>query len=263
MTPSADFFAEPHVDGLIGYAKILHQAGLSWTLSSEASEAANFGLFVGSDAQTRAMAMRIRNASEELGVKRLVFGECGHAWRVAQNHMSDLVGGFDFLDSGYPVPQHIAELTHDLWQSGVIRLDPSGNEHRCLTFHDSCNVARASTLGKKRNSQFDVPRELLKASCNRFVEMPRGTIRQTTFCCGGGGGLLTDELMELRVKGAGARMQAFANVIENHQVTHMVAMCAICKSQFSTVFPEFGYEFDSVLSLHQVVGDALVMTPGS
>ena len=42
VTPSADFFAEPHVDGLIGYAKVFHQAGLSWTLSSHASEAANF-----------------------------------------------------------------------------------------------------------------------------------------------------------------------------------------------------------------------------
>ena len=25
---------------------------------------------------------------------------------------------------------------------------------------------------------------------------------KSTFCCGGGGGLLTDDLMELRVKGA-------------------------------------------------------------
>ena len=31
ITPSADFFAEPHVDGLIGYAKVFHQAGISWT----------------------------------------------------------------------------------------------------------------------------------------------------------------------------------------------------------------------------------------
>ncbi|MEK9784416.1 MAG: (Fe-S)-binding protein, partial [Gammaproteobacteria bacterium] len=47
VTPSADFFAEPHVDGLIGYAKVFHQAGISWTLSSYASEAANFGIFIG------------------------------------------------------------------------------------------------------------------------------------------------------------------------------------------------------------------------
>ena len=35
VTPSADFFAEPHVDGLIGYAKVFHEAGISWTLSSQ------------------------------------------------------------------------------------------------------------------------------------------------------------------------------------------------------------------------------------
>ena len=28
VTPSADFFAEPHVDGLIGYAKVFHAAGI-------------------------------------------------------------------------------------------------------------------------------------------------------------------------------------------------------------------------------------------
>ena len=27
VTPSADFFAEPHIDGLIGYAKVFHQSG--------------------------------------------------------------------------------------------------------------------------------------------------------------------------------------------------------------------------------------------
>lgn len=261
VTPSADFFAEPHVDGLIGYAKVLHQAGISWTLSTQAAEAANFGLFVGSEQHTRDMALRIKEAAQHLGVKRLVFGECGHAWRVAQNHLKDLVDGLDFLDASYPIPQHIAEITHALWQQGVIRLDASKNSHRCITFHDSCNVARASTLGNNQGGQYSLPRDLLKASCERFVEMPSHTTQQTTLCCGGGGGLLTDELMELRIKGAAARMSAFESVIKQHQVTHMVAMCAICKSQFSTIFPEFGLAFDSVLSLHQVVGDALDLTP--
>ena len=35
VTPSADFFAEPHIDGLIGYAKVFHQAGVSWTIGRE------------------------------------------------------------------------------------------------------------------------------------------------------------------------------------------------------------------------------------
>ena len=58
MTPSADFFAEPHIDGLIGYAKVFHQAGVSWTLSSYASEAANFGLFIGNYDNMRLVSQR-------------------------------------------------------------------------------------------------------------------------------------------------------------------------------------------------------------
>ena len=114
VTPSADFFAEPHVDGLIGYAKVFHQAGIRWTLSTKASEAANFGLFIGSYENMRRVALRIREAALELGVKRIVFGECGHAWRVAYSFLHTLAGPFDFLDSRYPVPQHVVEVTHGL-----------------------------------------------------------------------------------------------------------------------------------------------------
>ena len=31
VTPSADFFAEPHIDGLFGYAKVFHELGVDWT----------------------------------------------------------------------------------------------------------------------------------------------------------------------------------------------------------------------------------------
>ncbi len=92
VTPSADFFAEPHVDSLIGYAKVFHAAGISWTLSSHASEAGNFGLFIGNYDQLRKIALRIREAALELGVKRIVVGECGHAWRVAYSFWNTLTG---------------------------------------------------------------------------------------------------------------------------------------------------------------------------
>ncbi len=111
MTPSADFFAEPHIEGLIGYAKVFHEAGVSWTVSSYASEAANFGLFIGSYENMREVSLRIRKAAQELGVKRIIFGECGHAWRVAYSFLNTLAGPWDFLDQNYPVPQHICEFT--------------------------------------------------------------------------------------------------------------------------------------------------------
>ena len=259
VTPSADFFAEPQVDGLIGYAKVFHQAGISWTLSSHASEAANFGLFVGSYENMRKVALRIREAALELGVKRIVFGECGHAWRVAYNFLDTLAGPFDFLDRRYPVPQHIVEVTHDLIKRGALTLDASANDERRVTFHDSCNIARASRMGDIPGGQFVLPREVLSAVCNHVYEMRADTIGEATFCCGGGGGLLTDDLVELRVKGAMPRMQALKEVVDAHDVTHLVAICAICKSQFAKVLPIYGFEMDQILSLHQLVGDAIVL----
>jgi len=259
VTPSADFFAEPHVDGLIGYAKVFHQAGLSWTLSTHASEAANFGLFIGSYENMQKLSMRIRDAALDLGVKRIVFGECGHAWRVAYSFLNTLAGPFDFLDQNYPIPQNISEVTYDLIQRNVLTLDKSANDDMVLTFHDSCNVARGSRMGDIAGGQFIIPREVIKATCNHFYDMADDTIKEATFCCGGGGGLLTDDLVELRVKGALPRMEALKQVVDNYGVTHMVAICAICKSQFSKVMPYYGFEMDQVISLHQLVSNAIVL----
>ncbi len=83
------------------------------------------------------------------------------------------------------------------------------------------------------------------------------TIGDKTFCCGGGGGLLTDELLELRVKGCKPRVDALKQVVDDHGVTHMVAMCAICKSQFTKVLPYYGYPMDMIVSLHQLVSRAI------
>lgn len=257
VTPSADFFAEPHVDGLIGYAKVFHQAGVSWTLSSYASEAANFGIFIGSYENMRRVAERVREAAIELGVKRIVVGECGHAWRVAYSFWNTLIGPFDFLDPSHPVPQHICEFTHELLNRGALRVNPDKNDDKVVTFHDSCNVSRGSRMGSVPGGQFSIPRNIIKAACNHFVDMAPDTTHEHTFCCGGGGGLLTDDLVELRVKGALPRVQALKQVIDDYGVTHMAAICAICKSQFSKVLPFYDMGMDMVVSVHQLLGDAL------
>ncbi len=260
VTPSADFFAEPHVDGLIGYGKVFHEAGVSWTLSSHASEAANFGMFIGSYENMRKVSQRIREAALDLGVKRIVFGECGHAWRVAYAFLNTLAGPWDFLDPNYPVPQHILEFTLGEIEKGTLNIDKSQNDDMVVTFHDSCNVARATRMGDKPGGQFEIPRAVIKAVCNNYVDMPEDTIREATFCCGGGGGLLTDDLMELRVKGAKPRMEALKSVTEEYGVTHMAAICAICKSQFTKVIPYYGFDMDQIVSVHQLVSNALILT---
>jgi len=259
VTPSADFFAEPHIDGLIGYAKVFHQTNTSWTLSSIASEAGNFGLFIGSYENMQRISMRIREAALQLGVKRIVYGECGHAWRVGYSFLNTLAGPFDFLDQNYPIPQHICEFTLDKLEKGELTIDKSRNDDKTVTFHDSCNVARGSGMGTEPGGQFTIPRAVIKAVCNNYVDMEKDTIHDATFCCGGGGGLLTDDLMELRVKGILPRATALINAKEESGVTHMAAICAICKSQFTKVLPYYGFTMDQIVSVHQLVSDAIVL----
>jgi len=159
------------------------------------------------------------------------------------------------------VPQHICEFTYGLIQEGKLQFDKSENDDKVLTYHDSCNVARASRMGDRPGGQFAIPRAIIKATCNHFYDMDEETIRERTFCCGGGGGLLTDDLMELRVKGAKPRVEALNNVMQEKGVTHMAAICAICKSQFTKVLPYYGMEMDQIVSLHQLVSNAIVLTP--
>ena len=269
ITPSADYFAEPHVESLMGYAKVFHAAGISWTMSSYASEAANFGLFDANYEIMRKVAMRIRDAALELGCKRIVVGECGHAWRVAYSFWNTLTGigygGNDpfsielqkQLDHNYPQPQHICELTNDLIKSGKIKVDPSKNDDLVVTYHDSCNVARASRMGTEPGGQFTIPRELIKSVVNNYHDMADGTIGEATFCCGGGGGILTDDLMEIRVKGALPRATALNNVVKEHQVNFMAMICAICKAQFTKVLPKYGFDMSMVGGVHQLVSKAI------
>jgi [DsrC]-trisulfide reductase subunit K len=39
----------------------------------------------------------------------------------------------------------------------------------------------------------------------------------------------------------------------------MAAICAICKSQFSKVMPTYGFDMDNIVSVHQLVSNAIVL----
>jgi Fe-S oxidoreductase len=258
ITPSADFFASPHIESLVGYAKVFHQAGISWTISTKATELGNFTLFIGSYTNMRKAVSRIAETVAELKPKRLIVGECGHGWRIAYSFWKELAEFAD-LDKSYPIPQHICEFTLDLINRGALKIDRSANSEFVVTFHDSCNVARASRMGDAPGSQFEVPRELIKAVCDRFIDMPEDTIKEKTFCCGAGGGLLTDELMDIRVRGALPRMEALKYVMDNYGVNFFALICAICKAQFTAIFPKFGLSMEMVGGVHQLVGRAIVL----
>jgi len=263
VAPSADFFANPHWFTLLGYLAIFHEIGLDYTWSTYASEGGNFGLFHSSELMKRLNA-KIYAEAKRLGVKWILGGECGHMWRVLHQYMDTLNGPADFLEE--PVSPitgtkfenacstkmvHISEFTSDLINHGRLKLDPSRNDKWKLTYHDSCNPARAFGL-------LEEPRFILKNVCNYFYEMPENTIREKTFCCGSGAGLGADENMEARLRGGLPRANAVKYVKETHGVNMLACMCAIDKASLTPLL-EYWVPGVEVGGVHEFLANALVM----
>jgi len=238
--PSADYFGEPHYFTFLGYLALLHEMKIDYTLSTYASEGGNFGLFFSHEMAKR-LNSKIYREAKRLGVKWILGGECGHMWRVLNQYMDTMNGPADFLE----IPRspitgtvfenarstrmiHLMEFVADLIRHDKLNLDPSKNDHIRVTFHDSCNPARAMGI-------FEEPRYVIRSVCNNFFEMPENTIREQTFCCGGGAGLGTDENMEMRLRGGLPRGSAVRHVQEKHGVNQMAAMCAIDRATLVTV----------------------------
>ena len=69
--------------------------------------------------------------------------------------------------------------------------------------------------------------------------------------------MLTDELLELRVKGSMPRMGALKQVVDQHGVNFMATICAICKAQFTKVLPYYKFNRGMVGGVHQLVSTAI------
>ncbi len=240
VVPSGDFVADPGTYTCMGYMTLLHELGVDYTFSTYASDGGNFGLFTSHEMMKRLNA-KIYAEAKRLGVKWILGGECGHMWRVLHQYMDTMNGPADFLE----VPKspvtgtvfenarstkmvHIMEFLADVIKHGKLKLDPSRNDHHRITFHDSCNPARAMGL-------LDEPRYVLRSVCNNYFDMPENTIREQTFCCGGGAGLGTDENMEMRLRGGLPRGNAVKYVQDKHGVTRLTAICAIDRATLITV----------------------------
>ncbi|OPZ22042.1 MAG: succinate dehydrogenase/fumarate reductase iron-sulfur subunit [candidate division BRC1 bacterium ADurb.BinA364] len=263
VVPSADYFGDPHYYGFLGYLALFHEIGLDYTLSAFASEGGNFGLFHSSEMMKR-LNHKIYHEARRLGVKWIIGGECGHMWRVLHQYMDTMNGPADFLETPKsPMTGtvfehakstkmiHICEFTADLIYHNKIKLDPRRNDQWKITFHDSCNPARAMGL-------IDEPRHILRNVCNHFFEMPENTIREQTFCCGSGSGVGTDENFEMRMRGGLPRANAVKHVHEKHGVNLLACICAIDKATLPPLM-EYWVPGVAVGGVHELVGNALVM----
>ncbi len=263
VIPSADVFADPGIFTFMGYLLIFDQIGLDYTISTYASEGGNFGLFTNNELMKKLNAKMYAEA-KRLGVKWILGGECGHMWRVIHQYMNTMNGPADFLE----VPRspitgtvfenaaatkmaHISEFTADLIHHNKLKIDKSRNDHRTVTFHDSCNTARGMGL-------LEEPRYILKNVCNNFYEMPENTTRDKTFCCGSGTGLNTGEIMDLRMRAGLPRANAVRYVADRYGVDMLSCVCAIDRATLLAL-NQYWNPGVEVCGVSELVGNALVM----
>jgi Fe-S oxidoreductase len=264
VTPSGDFVADPGIYTCMAYMLLFHELGIDYTWSTYASDGGNFGLFTSHEMMKRLNA-KIYADAERLGVKWVLGGECGHMWRVIHQYMDTMNGPADFLE----VPKspitgtvfeharstkmiHLMEFVADLIRHDKLNLDKSRNDHINVTYHDSCNPARAMGI-------FEEPRYVIRNVCNNFHEMPENTIREQTFCCGGGAGLGTEENMEMRLRGGLPRGSAVRHVQEKHGVNQLAAMCAIDRATLVTVC-DYWAPGVKVTGISELVANAMIFT---
>ena len=73
-------------------ARIMKQAGKSWTLCSEAFEATNSGIQIGVSDIAKVLVQRIVDGAEKLKVKTVISPECGHAYTALRWEGPNLIG---------------------------------------------------------------------------------------------------------------------------------------------------------------------------
>lgn len=236
LLSSMEIMGYPEIIG--AYAKLFKKAGLSWTISTEAYEATNIGVQIGSAPLAKSLVQKVVDVAEKLGVKHVISPECGHAYGALRWAGPNLIGrqfSFEVV--------HIIELLDQLRTQG--RIPPGPKDGRKLTLHDPCQIIR-------RGGLLQEPRRLMDDACSDFVEMDGAGI--ANLCCGGGGGVSANPRAEdLKTKAFGAKLKQITDI---GGVDAVVVPCANCRG----VFEDGMFEYDSeleIIGLGELIADTL------
>jgi Fe-S oxidoreductase len=219
-------------------AKIFRKAGKTWTISSEAYEATNSGIQIGSSDIAALLVQRIVDAAEKLGVDTVISPECGHAYTAIRWEGPNLVG----KRFGFKV-KHILEVLDEFREQGLLKTE--GFEEDRMTFHDPCQLVRRGGVVRQ-------PRNLMDLVARNFVEMEDHA--EMNWCCGAGGGVSANEdAHELK-------MTAFKrkkSQLDALGVDRLVTACANCRIQLEEGLEENEMDIP-VVGLTEMLAEHLV-----
>ena len=157
-------------------AVIMNVAGVDWTMPATPGwDNSDMAMFTGDNEVMGRIKRAHFETAARLRVKRIVMGECGHAFRSVYDVGNRWLGW-----SMPPIPiVHAVDFYHELLTQGRIKVARKYAE--TVTFQDPCNIVRGGGLHEKS-------RQVVNMICERFVEMEPN--REHNYCCCAGGGVI-------------------------------------------------------------------------
>jgi Fe-S oxidoreductase len=172
IAPEPKFQAE-----LIYKAAILmNVAGVDWTMPATPGwDNSDMAMYTGDNEIMGRLKRAHFETAARLNVKRIVMGECGHAFRSVYDM------GNRWLGWRMPPVEvvHAIDFYYELLKTGRIKI--AEKYDRPVTLHDPCNVARGRGLHEKA-------RYVINETCSNFIEMHPN--REHNYCCAAGGGVV-------------------------------------------------------------------------
>ena len=125
------------------------------------------------------MVKSVYDKALELGAKKILTTECGHAY-VSLAFLGPYWTGY--ADGKPPLEiVHYVQWLYECLENGRIRIDPAKRLKEPITYQDPCSVSRNGGL-------FEEARGIINYIAEDFREMTPN--REHNHCCGGGGGLI-------------------------------------------------------------------------
>jgi len=211
-------------------AVIMDTAGVNWTMPATPGwDNSDMAMFTGDNEIMGRIKRAHFETAARLRVKKIVMGECGHAFRSVYDVGNRWLGW-----KMPPIPiVHAIEFYYDLLKEKHVRINKKYTE--TVTLHDPCNVSRGGGL-------HDKARYVTSALCDNFVEMHPN--REYNYCCCAGGGVINCGPPYKNVRVDGNRIKAeqlFAT--KSRGATTLLAPCHNCHSGLEDINHHYGLGF--------------------
>ncbi|WP_457571634.1 electron transfer complex ferredoxin TmcB [Desulfovulcanus sp.] len=157
-------------------AVIMNEAGVDWTMPATPGwDNSDMAMYTG-DYELMGRLKRLHfETAMRLKVKRIVMGECGHAYRSVYDVGNRWLGW-----KNMPIPViHAVQFYWELLNEGKLKV--AKKFEAPVTLHDPCNIVRGMGL-------HEMARDVVNAFCSEFVEMHPN--REHNYCCCAGGGVI-------------------------------------------------------------------------